>query len=64
MTYLLTLVGIFNRKLWYTNICVRVGHYIMYGVFNFLYQCVKIVFLDTENIVEIVIMLRSELDVK
>ena len=36
----------------------------MYDVFNSLHHCVNIVFLDTENIVEIVIMLRSGLEVK
>ena len=36
----------------------------MYDVFNCLHLCVNVVFLDTENIVEIVDMLRSGLEVK
>ncbi len=36
----------------------------MYDVFNCLHLCVNVVFLDTENIVEIVAMLRSGLEVK
>ena len=36
----------------------------MYIDFNCIHLCVNVVFLDTENIVEIVIMLRSGLEVK
>ena len=58
----LTLVGILTRKLCYT--LTSALDYIMYDVFNCLHICVNIVILDTENIVEIVIMLRSGLEVK
>ena len=58
----LTLVGILTRKLWYT--LTSAWDYIMYDVLNGLHLCVNVVFLDTENIVEIVDMLRSGLEVK